>query len=783
MTCSGRLPLMARAVALGLAASAASMPGSAWALGWPTDPDRVVQLYRASDSVAREALLDALNDPTGSGVQDVILLAVRDASPEVRAAAAQWVARNRAFALESEVIALLNDRRSPVRAAAASALGELRTPGALAPLVRALGDRDPEVRTAAVTALGRLGRPEAVLALLETTHDSARAVVVASLEALAELGDPGALYAILEKIHDPVEEVAVAAASAAGAFASADAAPALIELAAQGREASAVAAMEALGRIGSRQATAVLVAELVAPQSALTAGAAADALVRIGDPASVAPLLPVVGTSTEAQRVVASLGVDAWGPLSTAWAAALRDADRNGILSAWLRSGDPAAVAAARAWLGHASGITDATRAHWMLQSPDQGAVCDALAISEPSETDSAGWQLVLAAAVAAEAGVCLGAMLDRVPLPQGLEGDAALALARSGAPDAAARIEAMIDPATLAWGDSGELIEALAELGDAGVPALERLLFSADARVVREAAWRLAEAPAAAFTSARRQAIAARVERVPGAAQALVPAVRAGDPDVAEAVVGWASAASPELQAEAWSLLAERCELVETSALAGAQASPDFWVRTAAARVRDACSVGSAASPQDAASALALAVDREAQRSERVAALASLVEASAAQTEARPQLVAALELATLDADEAVRASAWLALATIEALPDANTLGLRAVASDSALETRVLTVILRFIGADTVLERVERVEDDGEVTRLATAAASAHGSPLRVALIDGATGEPEQWRPLFVVFDDLRFELHHSDAGGRVVIGAGAVVGAYALEP
>ncbi|MBI5491174.1 MAG: HEAT repeat domain-containing protein [Deltaproteobacteria bacterium] len=100
---------------------------------------------------------------------------------------------------------LLNNLDDGVRAACAWALAEIRDPAARDTLVLALDDASPDVRLHAVRALGNLGDPahaDRILALLRDPSEPAW-VQAAAVDALGAIGEPRSLDLLFAVARDP----------------------------------------------------------------------------------------------------------------------------------------------------------------------------------------------------------------------------------------------------------------------------------------------------------------------------------------------------------------------------------------------------------------------------------------------------------------------------------------------------------------------------------------------------------------------------------------------------
>jgi MFS family permease len=90
-----------------------------------------------------------------------LILALEDASPEVRRQAAQGLGEARAPEAVSHLVDELADEESDIRSEAAEALGKIGDQRVLDPLINALNDPDNRVQISAIRALSEMGGEEA----------------------------------------------------------------------------------------------------------------------------------------------------------------------------------------------------------------------------------------------------------------------------------------------------------------------------------------------------------------------------------------------------------------------------------------------------------------------------------------------------------------------------------------------------------------------------------------------------------------------------------------------
>jgi HEAT repeat protein len=238
--------------------------------------------------------------------------ALRDAAPEVRAAAADacidlclaepsqeqavgWsglsasggatrlVASSALSMAVGPLSEALQDEHAAVRASAATALGWIGDLRADAPLARCLTDDDESCRVAAAWALGMLCSPVALKPLARALGDASAAVRRQVAESLGQLGDPITFDLLLDVLTDAEEalEVRAAAARALGMLHLPQAVPVFQELLGAPQPALRMAAAEALGQLGFGRAYRMLAPLLWHEPDRAVRHAAARALARL----------------------------------------------------------------------------------------------------------------------------------------------------------------------------------------------------------------------------------------------------------------------------------------------------------------------------------------------------------------------------------------------------------------------------------------------------------------------------------------------------------------------
>jgi HEAT repeat protein len=178
----------------------------------------LVRALAGPDEITRWEAMRALARQEPGRAFATLSVAVDDADPRRRAAAAQalgWVGGEAAALLMRRRLA---DPAAEVRAGAARGLGLTRDPGAVEPLVGLLGDPSPEARCAAAEALGRIGATVAACPLAEALAAPGQPVLArrAMAAALVRAAHPDTQPTLLSALADPDPQVRAYAADALG---------------------------------------------------------------------------------------------------------------------------------------------------------------------------------------------------------------------------------------------------------------------------------------------------------------------------------------------------------------------------------------------------------------------------------------------------------------------------------------------------------------------------------------------------------------------------------------
>jgi HEAT repeat protein len=184
-------------------------------------------------------------------------------------------------------------RATPAGLHLADVAPSLAHPEGLARLTRELATGEPPLRQRAARALGQLGSVRGLDALgnaLDPGHNPRAEVRGSAAVALGQLGSEWAAEALVRALDDPEERVVQVAARALGQVGGGRAVDGLLKALArlQGGGPARPEVVAALGRAGDPRAVSALLALLGDPG---VGESAARALVQIGEPAAVAPLL------------------------------------------------------------------------------------------------------------------------------------------------------------------------------------------------------------------------------------------------------------------------------------------------------------------------------------------------------------------------------------------------------------------------------------------------------------------------------------------------------------
>lgn len=213
---------------------------------------------------------------------------------------------------EREFAEQLSSEDEQVRVKAVEALTGEKPEASVQPLVMALGDRSWYVRRAAVAGLGKKGSPEAVKALIAALRREHRnlSVLNSALQVLAIM-DMDTLSPLLELLHDPDESIRIYACLALGEMGTQLAARGLIQALDDPDRNVRFHAIEALGKIRAGEAVEVL-CRIAESEDFYLSFPAVDALMNIGDPEAAIRIVPLLEND-----LLAGAAADALGRLGT----------------------------------------------------------------------------------------------------------------------------------------------------------------------------------------------------------------------------------------------------------------------------------------------------------------------------------------------------------------------------------------------------------------------------------------------------------------------------------
>ena len=207
----------------------------------------LLRVLSEGDEESRLIALDALLT-IGLPALPVLIGALSDTSPPVRAAAAEMIGEIGEPSASGYLLPLLADGDGSVRAMAAKSLGKLRSTDATPSLITCLLDMKAGVKKEAVTALGRIGRP-AVDDLIATLTGPSDEIRRGAAEALGEIGDQRAIPHLVNLLGSDNAGVRAAAIEALKRFDVAVIRP-LEEILATGSREEKLAALLILADIG-----------------------------------------------------------------------------------------------------------------------------------------------------------------------------------------------------------------------------------------------------------------------------------------------------------------------------------------------------------------------------------------------------------------------------------------------------------------------------------------------------------------------------------------------------
>jgi len=178
-------------------------------------PDQVIaaagELLGREDERLRTEGVRVLSGVRDRDISDMISMALKDESREVRAAAIEACRGRDDDALWQQLLFALTDESADVRRMAVESIGASGRAEASEALSLALQDEDIWVRSTAVRALGQLGSEEACGLVREQLGDPVGLVVIACLESLVAAGVPDANDCLRNALDHEDRDVVIAA--------------------------------------------------------------------------------------------------------------------------------------------------------------------------------------------------------------------------------------------------------------------------------------------------------------------------------------------------------------------------------------------------------------------------------------------------------------------------------------------------------------------------------------------------------------------------------------------
>lgn len=157
---------------------------------------------RGPSALSREGVAEALGFLKHQAATEMLLAALDDVEPAVRAAAAVSLGRIADPLTVAKLAGAMSDPSEWVRRSAASSLGAIAAPAAIPALTAALHDDQALVRASITTALGRFDHAKARLALRQLLEDPDPSVRWLAARGLGRVGDAGALAALAALVDD-----------------------------------------------------------------------------------------------------------------------------------------------------------------------------------------------------------------------------------------------------------------------------------------------------------------------------------------------------------------------------------------------------------------------------------------------------------------------------------------------------------------------------------------------------------------------------------------------------
>jgi HEAT repeat protein len=322
-----------------------STGGSTWLSQVLADPDPRVReaamgtFANGQDSATTALLVAAVRDSTPAvrakaisflrsrpGVRDVVIAALDDTSAQVRGTAVRCLSFDTSAAATATLSSALKDRDPMIREAVlGGSEWPVRRRFGLSRLTAGLADSSRKVRLAAIDALRRRGDTAGVIPLTRVLVDTSRTVRLHAIAALGRLDDPRATPALIRMVHDPNPETRTGAVWALGRTGGPGAAEAVLRVLCEGVGDEQWWAAARLGRLQYGPAVTPLI-DLLGDSYSRVRQVAAWALGRIGDTSAADALGRTIrGRDSPSEDVVAQALIQLGEPGILVLARLLRD--------------------------------------------------------------------------------------------------------------------------------------------------------------------------------------------------------------------------------------------------------------------------------------------------------------------------------------------------------------------------------------------------------------------------------------------------------------------------
>gem|GEM_PF-1027199 len=175
--------------------------------------DELARTMNSANPLARRHAAFGLGESHNNLSVPILIRALKDPDPQVRAAAAGSLHFSEAM---PELIKAIDDNDEQVRAGAVTALGRIGDTASENALAAALGDVNPSVRSAAATALGKIGNKAAINSLAKVVNDPESSVRLSVVVALVMIRDTATVPPLIACLKDHDGAVVKASAIALG---------------------------------------------------------------------------------------------------------------------------------------------------------------------------------------------------------------------------------------------------------------------------------------------------------------------------------------------------------------------------------------------------------------------------------------------------------------------------------------------------------------------------------------------------------------------------------------